>query len=90
MGFKNIDNDKANEFINAARGESTTSIQAQTAASAKKTSKELKSRLKRQKAINLYFNDEENELLRTRAKEMGMTVSGYIRFILFQTMHSKI
>lgn len=30
MGFKNIDNDKANEFINAARGESVTSIQAQT------------------------------------------------------------
>lgn len=85
MGFKNIDNDKANEFINAAMGENTVPTQAQ--APAKKTSKELKSKLKRQKAINLYFNDEENELLRARAKDMGMTVSGYIRFILFQTVH---
>lgn len=86
MGFKNIENDKVNEFINAARGDNAVPIQAP----AKKTSKELKSKLKRQKAINLYFNDEENELLRARAKDMGMTVSGYIRFILFQTMHSKI
>ena len=88
MGFKNIENDKVNEFINAARGENAAPTQA--SAPAKKTSKELKSKLKRQNAINLYFNNEENELLRSRAKDMGMTVSGYIRFILFQTIHSKI